>query len=63
LWQIKVIGNVPAPVLYTMRFLQEGTFVVQKVEGGRMVGKGKIGVPFQSALFAFLVLVANYPQV
>ena len=55
LQHIKIIGDVPAPVLYTIRFLQEGTFVVQKVEDGHVVGKGQVGVPFQSTLFAFVL--------
>jgi capsular exopolysaccharide synthesis family protein len=55
LQHIKIIGDVPAPVLYTIRFLQEGAFVVQKVEDGQVVGKGRVGVPFQSALFSFVL--------
>jgi capsular exopolysaccharide synthesis family protein len=55
LQHIRIVGDVPAPVLYTIRFLQGGAFVVQNVEDGHVVGKGQVGVPFESALFAFVL--------
>jgi tyrosine-protein kinase Etk/Wzc len=55
LQHIEIMGDVPAPVLYTLRFLQEGTFVVQTGVDGHVVGKGKVGVPFQSTLFSFVL--------